>query len=214
VSVTGAVGSGTALGTITLTQTGGTTFTSTVDAATVTLTNTTGTITFNGALTAATLNTANAGYNVAINAGGTITNAVTFSNSGTVTLGNGSSDSITFTAGVTATAPSQVNIAGTVQSTNSTISIGDSGTPIVLTAGSTISAGSGAITLGGTVDGAFALTLDSSDATTFSGIIGGSTPLASLTTNAGGTLVINTTAISTTGAQTFGENVTLGAMLL
>ncbi|NCV17002.1 MAG: hypothetical protein EBV70_04755, partial [Actinobacteria bacterium] len=128
VSVTGAVGSGTALGTITLTQ--------------------------NGALTATTLNTAAEGYNVAINAGGTITNAVTFSNSGTVTLGDASGDSITFTAGVTATAPSQVNIAGTVQSTNTAISIGDSGTPIVLTGNSTISAGSGAITLGGTVNGA------------------------------------------------------------
>ncbi len=71
---------------------------------------------------------AQAAYNVAINgSGGTITNAVTFSNTGTVTLGDASGDSITFTGGVTATAPSQVNIAGTVQSTNTAISIGDSG---------------------------------------------------------------------------------------
>ncbi len=41
-------------------------------------------------------------YNIAINGGGTITNAATFSNTGTLTLAG----TTTFTGGVTATAPS------------------------------------------------------------------------------------------------------------
>lgn len=86
VGVIGAIG--TDIGTITITNSGGTTFSSTVNATTVTLTNTTGTIAFDGALTATTLGTANQAYNLAINAStGTITNAITFSNTGTLALG-------------------------------------------------------------------------------------------------------------------------------
>ena len=49
---------GTNIGTVTVTQSGGTTFSSTVDAVAVTLTDTTGTIQFDGALTATDLNAA------------------------------------------------------------------------------------------------------------------------------------------------------------
>ncbi|NCX38184.1 MAG: S-layer family protein, partial [Actinobacteria bacterium] len=208
-TISGAVG--TDIGTVTVTQSGGTTFSSTVDAATVTLTATTGSITFNGALTATTLNTAASGYNLVLNAGGTITDAVAFANTGSVTLGNESTDSITFTGGITATTPSQVNIAGTVQTTNNTISIGDSNTATVLTANTTISSGTAGLTLGGTVNGAFALTLNTTGTTTLSSTIGNSTALASITTNSGGTVAINGGAITTTGTQTYNDAVTLGA---
>lgn len=82
VSVTGAVG--TDIGTLTITNSGGT-----VTATTVALTSSTGTIAFNDVLTAGSLTTTNNAYNVAINASGSnITNAVTFSNTGTVALGS------------------------------------------------------------------------------------------------------------------------------
>jgi hypothetical protein len=51
------------------------------------------------------LSTAAAAYNIAINGGGTITNAVTFSNSGTLSLAG----TTAFTAGVTATLPSSIS---------------------------------------------------------------------------------------------------------
>ncbi len=65
----------------------------------MTLTETAGSIVFNGALTADTLNTAVQGYNLAINAGATITNAATLSNTGTLTLGDTSADTLTFGGG-------------------------------------------------------------------------------------------------------------------
>src|SRR5207253_8677061 len=47
--------------------------------------------------------------------------------------------------------------------------------------------------------------------TTFNFAVGNSTALTSLTTNAGGTTAINGGAVTTTAAQTYGDNVTLGA---
>ncbi|NCX53094.1 MAG: hypothetical protein EBW99_07100, partial [Actinobacteria bacterium] len=113
---------------------------------------------------------------------------------------------------MTATAPSQVNLAGTTKATNSAISLGDSNTPIVLTANTTVDGNTaGNITLGGTVNGAFALTLNTTGTTTLSAVIGGTTALASITTNTGGTVAINGGAITTTGSQTYNDAATLGA---
>ncbi|MES1189995.1 MAG: YDG domain-containing protein [Steroidobacter sp.] len=61
-----------------------------------------------------------------------------------------------------------------------------------------------------TVNGANALTVNDSGTTTFSGIVGGSTPLSSLTTDAAGNTAINTTAVTTSGAQIYNDAVTLG----
>ena len=117
--------------------------------------NTTGAITFNGALTASTLNTAAQAYSVALNATtGTITNAVTFSNTGTVTLG-ASTGTLAFTGGITATAPSAINVAGTI--TAATTAALNLGAPVNVTANTTIGGTStGNITLGAAtlVDGA------------------------------------------------------------
>ncbi|MEI6257754.1 MAG: hypothetical protein WCQ77_14035, partial [Planctomycetota bacterium] len=75
-----------------------------------------------------------------------------------------------------------------------------------LSTDATVSTGSGAITFSSYVDGAFNLTANSTGATTFGGVVGGSTPLTSLTTNAGGTVSLQ--SVTTTGAQQYGEAAT------
>src|SRR5207249_1545279 len=61
----------------------------------------------------------------------------------------------------------------------------------------------GAISFGGTVNGGFALAANSTGATTFSDPEGGTKPLASLTTDAGGTTSLQ--SVTTTGAQSYGD---------
>ena len=213
ITITGAIGGNSKpLDVLTITQSGGTTFSGVVNADTVTLTDTTGSVTFAGSVDLETLNTADQTYNVILNGdSNAITDAVTFSNTGYVTLVSGGDTSV-FTGGVTAAIPSQINIGGTVQSTNTAIVLGASGSHvIVLTANSTISGNtSGAISLNGTVNGAYTLTLNSTAATTFAATVGNSAPLTAITTNSGGTVVFNTTAIETNGNQVYGENATLG----
>jgi len=111
-TITGAVG--TDIGSLTITNSGGTTFQSTVDAIVVSITDTTGTVAFEDVLTATILTTDAKAYAVAIlGNGSTITNAATFTSSGGVALGNSSGDVITFDGGVTSTA-STTTINGTV----------------------------------------------------------------------------------------------------
>ena len=82
-------------------------------------------------------------YNVIFNgSSNTITNAANFQNTGTLTFGNASGDSSTFNNGLTTTAPSQINIGGTLQTSNDAMSLGDSNTPIVLVANTTLNTGS------------------------------------------------------------------------
>ncbi|MBV5303077.1 MAG: hypothetical protein JZU70_02580, partial [Chlorobium sp.] len=207
VTVSGVVG--TDLGTVTITQSGGTAFSETVSAGVVTLTDTTGTISFAKALTATTLNTAVEDYAVSLLGGGEITNAVTFSNSGIVMLGNEVSDVLTFTGGLTATAPSHLYIAGTVQTTNATIDFGNA--PVDLTTDVTLSTGSTDLTVNGNINGAHALTLNSSGVTTLGGAMGGTSELTALTTNAGGTTVIGGSSLKFSGALIFNDLVTIQA---
>jgi hypothetical protein len=61
--------------------------------------------------------------------------------------------------------------------------------------------GAGTIGFGGTVDGAYNLAANSAGATTFVGLVGGTTPLTSLTTDAGGTTSL--IGATTTGAQNY-----------
>ena len=90
------------------------------------------------------------------------------------------------------------------------MSLGDANTAIVLYANSILNTGSAALTVNTTVNGGFTLTLNSSAATTFAGIIGASTKPTGITTNSGGTVVFNTTAISTDGDQTYNDAATIG----
>jgi hypothetical protein len=214
--ITGSSVSG--VGTLTITNSGGTTFSGAVGATTVTLSNTTGTIAFNGALTATTLNTAAQAYNLALNASsGTITNAVTFSNTGTLALG-ASGGALAFTGGLTATAPSTSTLKGTISSTNAPMTLGaiTLGADTSLNTNATTNAADlsiGAVTgatynltlatggvagaeiTGTSVSGVGTLTITNSGGTTFSGAVGSSlSPITSLVLTA------------TTGAIEFSDN--------
>jgi filamentous hemagglutinin family protein len=82
-------------------------------------------------------------------------------------------------------------------------------------AGTGGAAAGGNVTFGGTVDSQTAtartLTVNTQGVTTFGGAVGATNALASLTTNAGGTTRIDGGSVRTTGAQTYGDAVTLGA---
>jgi hypothetical protein len=103
------------IGSVTITNSGGATFGGAVSVGTeVLLSNTTGSIVFNGALTTPTLTTASRPYNLALNgASGAITNAFTPLNTGTLRLGS-SGGTLNFNGGLTASAPSQIYLAGTI----------------------------------------------------------------------------------------------------
>ncbi len=130
------------MGTVTIVNSGGTTFAGAVTAATVMLTDTTGSVTFNGALNATTLTTTAAGYNVVLNGGGTVTNAVNFLNTGGLTI---DPSGFTFTGGATKLAGTK-SFAGTISSTNADLNFGTAGT-VTLTGNTTFNSGTGAITL-------------------------------------------------------------------
>jgi hypothetical protein len=187
---------GTDVGTVTVTNSGGTTFTGAVTTGTsVVLTNTTGDIAFNGALTTPTLTaTANA-YNVKLNAGGTVDNAVTFNNTGTLTIGDAAADNMAFTAGVTATAPSSKSIAGTISAAGTgVINLGTSATTV--TDDATVGgASTGQITLAAvTVNDGKTLTLGAGAATPITtGTVSG------VAANAASNLTINTTGAVSVG---------------
>ncbi|MFN6051682.1 MAG: Ig-like domain-containing protein, partial [Planctomycetia bacterium] len=78
-------------------------------------------------------------------------------NTGTVTLNNGSGDTTTFTGGLTVTAPSSLTLQGTVQTTNTTMTLGDANTGITnngtFSNPAILNAGTGIINLAGNVTG-------------------------------------------------------------
>ena len=136
-----------------------------------------------------------------------ITNAVTFANTGTVTLGDADTDSLTFAGGLTSTAPTLTKLAGTIATTNANTSFGTAS----LTADTVVTAGSGNVTFSGTLDGGFALAVNATGTTTFGNTVGATTALASLTTDAGGTTAIDGGSVKTSGTQTYNDAVRLGA---
>ncbi len=73
-----------------------------------------------------------------------------------------------------------------------------------------MSTGSGGITFTGAVNGAQALTANSTGTTLFSAAVGGTTALSSLTTDVGGTTTL-TGNVTTSGTQSYGDNVTIAA---
>ena len=93
---------------------------------------------------------------------------------------------------------------GTYATTNSAFSVAGATT---LSTDATVSTGTGVITFSGTVNGAKNLTVNSTGATLFGAAVGGVTSLTSLTTNAGGTVSLQ--SVTTTGAQQYGEAATL-----
>ena len=67
------------------------------------------------------------------------------------------------------------------------------------------------ITLASTVNGSRSLAVNDTGTTTFGGLVGGTTALTSITTDAPGTTAINGGGATTTAAQTYNDAVTLGA---
>ncbi len=96
---------------------------------------------------------------------------------------------------------------------NITTSGGQHYTSRVLLTNDTVltSTGGGAITFDSTVDGPYSLTANTAGTTAFSGAVGDSSALASLTTDAAGTTTLNGGSVTTSGSQTYGDPITLGA---
>ncbi|MFO0885941.1 MAG: autotransporter-associated beta strand repeat-containing protein, partial [Pirellulales bacterium] len=81
---------------------------------------------------------------------------------------------------------------------------------VTLGTGATLTSNSsGNITFVTTVNGGQTLAINTAGTTTFGGSVGGTTPLTSVTTNAGGSTAINGGSVTTTGAQTYNDAVTL-----
>ena len=139
-----------------------------------------------------------------INAGG----YVAFVNSGLLTT---TSNITTGAAGFRQSGSGLNSIGG-----NITTASGDIGfltgvtltTDVLLTSGT---GGTGNTTLSSTVNGAKSLVINTGGTTTFGGLVGGTSALTSITTDAPGATAINGGGASTTAAQTYNDTVTLGA---
>jgi trimeric autotransporter adhesin len=174
--------------------------------------------------------------------GGNISMTVgTLSGSGDMTVAN-----LTTTGSVTLTnSDANVNIIGPINAGSTDITAGQinlsfastsaspvittSGgqtfnSPVVLTANTAISDNaSGDISFNSTIDGAFALTVNTAGTTTLAGAVGGTTPITVFTSNdptsgiTGGTLDLNAAgtaaapSVVTTGGQFYNSPITLGA---
>ena len=162
---------------------------------------------------------------------GQASGSLTLSNSAG-TNGNITAGALTAPTGVTVNAAKTATLSGNVSAIGGTYTV--TGADIVLgngsgavtqsadgtsltpsTGGITLagdvtlsSVAGGAISLNGAVDGAHALTINTTGNTNL-GNVGATTALTSLTTDAGGTTFLNGGTITTTGAQTFGDTVQL-----
>ncbi|MBC6981405.1 YDG domain-containing protein [Caulobacter sp. 17J80-11] len=135
---------------------------------------------------------------------GTATN-LTVNTAGTTSFGD-----ITFSAyvgSVTTDAPGTTVLNGNVSVTGG-LTFNDAVTLSGFT--SAITAG-GPVTFASTLDGNRGLTINTAGTTTFGGAVGATTALNSLTTDAGGTTVINGGGVRTVVGQTYGDAVVLGA---
>jgi hypothetical protein len=203
-----------AIETLTIQDSGGVTFDAAVTTNTaVVLTDTAdgADIIFAGNLSTATLTVAAEAFNVEINEDANITNAVTFSNTGLLVLGDGTDDILTFNGGLVATAPSAITLNGKIiTGGTNTMTLGDTGddaTGITLADSTTLESGdAAAININGALAGASVddnLTINSNGTTTINGVISG---IGTFTTDTNGKTVIAAN-ISSDGLQTYGDNV-------
>jgi hypothetical protein len=145
----------------------------------------TGSIAFQGNFAATRVITVGRAYNVSFTGDSTsVSELATFLNTGTLTLGDASTDTLEFASGLTAagsaTNPSTIYLAGTLQAFDAAVVLG----PIVLTADSAVdTAGTGGdITFASTIDGAFNLRLDAgTEQISIAGAVGGTTALGAVT---------------------------------
>ncbi|SVB65384.1 uncharacterized protein METZ01_LOCUS218238, partial [marine metagenome] len=197
----GNVGASEALAGLTVTQSNDASFTGSVDVSdsnsgTITLTDTTdgADITFSGAVTADTFTTAAQGYDIFLNGDATFANAVTFQNTGTLDLGDATSDTLTFNGGLTESTSGTVTIDGAIVSSDDAITFG----AINLGQDLSVTSAGGAITIGAiTSSSARDVTITSS---------GGSTNTVTLSTLSGGNM--NTIAVTGSTSVTLNGNIT------
>ena len=201
-----AIGGTEALAGLTITQSNGATFGSTLDitdgsAGTLTVTDTENgsDIIFNAAVVSEAVSFTAQGYDLIFNAGGTFTNAVTFQNTGTLTLGNASSDAFTFNGGLTENTSGTVTLAGSIDSSNDVITFG----AITLAAATTLDTNAtnttGDITIGAVTGNNNNLTLDTTTTT------------GSADNTFNGDINLGSGALSVTGDVVLGANVTVTA---
>jgi filamentous hemagglutinin family protein len=175
------------------------------------------TATFEGNVTVDDFITNANNYSVAFTGAiNSFTNAVTFLNTGALTLGDGFDD-FAFTGGVTATAPSAITVAGTVSAAGTApITLGDADTGVTVAGASTIGGGStGAISLGAaTLANKLTLTVGAGAATpiTMSSVSGQAGSNLTIVTKApvnvtGAVTNIGTVTITNSGGTTFADNV-------
>ncbi|MBT7461107.1 MAG: hypothetical protein HN685_00255, partial [Waddliaceae bacterium] len=163
----GAVGNSAVLDTITITNSNGTTFSGSVEAATVEITDTEDgeTILFQDDVTITTgLTTTDNAYNISfIGDNTTIQGPTTFLNTGTLTLGDYVDDTITFTGGMNFEALDSVILIGTISAQNSDITFEN----ITLSGNLDLDVGTGDIALNGTISAAnYNITLTANSITT------------------------------------------------
>jgi hypothetical protein len=171
-------------GDLTVRDSGGTTFSGAVNAGTVTLTGTTGSIDFDGAVTITTLTTAAQNYALEFNAGGVITNDVILLNTGGITIGDGASDSMTFTGGLDTTAGT-ANLFGTIRSGGAQMdfaAVNLEGTTVIDSTNNGGAAAGADINFNDTLNGAAALTVNAGTGgdLLFGAAVGGGAALSSL----------------------------------
>ncbi|HEX2830690.1 MAG TPA: autotransporter-associated beta strand repeat-containing protein [Burkholderiales bacterium] len=192
----GAVATG---GALTLTNAGTTTFAGAlhVGGALIQSNAATGATTFGGPVTAASATLRGTTFDV--NNSFATTGALNVTNSGTFTK-NATGD---INAGGGVAISGNASLTNSIITGNTAVSIGGA---TALTGPTTVSTGTGNVTFTGAVTGNQALNVNSTGTTTFTSPVS----IGSLTTNAGGSTAINGGAVTTTGAQTYGDAVTLG----
>ena len=187
-------------------------------------TDSTGSVVINGSLDLTTLTTQGFGYSLSILGGGTIANRVTFLNTGTTTIG-AAGVTTTLTDGFDAlngtTAPSTLQLGGTINTVTATTGSMLANTT-VLVADTTLNS-AGNIIQFGSLDGTYGLTLAAGVAggnTTFSGAVGDTTQVGQITITSGVTGLVNfASTVEATGIQstatsllTFNNDVTLSGI--
>ena len=101
-------------------------------------------VVFRGVTTADSFVTTTEGYDIFFFNNTTFANAVTFQNGGTLELGNGSSDTLTFNGGMTENSGGNVTIDGAIVSSNDAISFGN----VRFGTNTSITSAGGAISIG------------------------------------------------------------------
>ena len=168
-------------------------------------------VTLNGAVSGAHAFTVNGA--TTLNGGSVDTSTAAQHYSSTVSLGADttlSASNITFDGAVSGNHSLVVN--GTATLNGGSVTTTGAQTyngAMTLGANTTLNAGAADVLLHNTVDGAYDLTVNTTGNTRFDGAVGGTTPLSSLATNAGGMVLVNTSTVHTSGPQTYSDMVTL-----